>query len=130
MKRKAGFTLMESVIGVIILGILVSVGIPLYRKAVLRIEDKEAKAMLKLIQTTEKMIKLETGSYVSCTNTSQCNTNLRLNLPTSAWSYSVSASGNNFCAQAQGGGTGTWYINQNDGEADQNDGNAADPNDC
>jgi type II secretory pathway pseudopilin PulG len=122
MKKKSSFTLIETIMVAIILGILVSVGIPLYRKAVLSAEDKEAKAMLKLIQSAERMKKLETGNYISCTNISDCNIKLGLDLSTSPWNYFVTSTdpATNFCAQAQGAGTGNWYINQSDEEADQN----------
>ena len=70
------FTLIELLIVIIIIGILASIALPNFRKAVIHTKDKEASSMLKLIAHAEQMYKLEDMSYGSCWSTSDCNTKL------------------------------------------------------
>ncbi|MBU1367787.1 MAG: prepilin-type N-terminal cleavage/methylation domain-containing protein [Candidatus Omnitrophica bacterium] len=110
-----GFTLLELVVVVVIISILVSLAVPIYRKAVRKAKDRDAQGMLMLVQQAEKVYREETGSYVNCTSAFDCSNILRLNLPSGSWAYSASdADENDFCAQAQGVDIGTadcWYIN-------------------
>mgnify|MGYP000409697889 CR=1 FL=1 len=106
-KRKSTFTLTEVLITIIIIGILSTVGIISFRKAIISSRDKEAQAMLKLIAQSEEAYRLESGGeYCPCSDTSSCNTLLDLSIPsgtTAAWSYEVHTRSSNsgFCAQAQ-----------------------------
>lgn len=114
-----GFTLVELIVVVIIIGIVASIAVPSYRKAVLNIHNKEAIAMLGIIQQAEKTYHLEYGPYVDCADTASCNTTLHLSLPDDYWVYSVGGSTNTeFCATAVHDGT-AWYISENMDEPDQ-----------
>ena len=82
---------MESLIALIIIAVLATIGIAQYTAHRESVLDKEAIANLKLIQSAERIYKMEAGIYIACTNTGQVNTRLRLLLPsvTPRWNYKV-----------------------------------------
>lgn len=87
---------------VVLIGILATIGLTNYRRAVTRAQENEARSQLLLIQHAEEVRRAEVNAYVTCADTATCNTNLFLNLVSPTWGYSV-ASGNTsscFCAQA------------------------------
>ena len=116
------FTLTELMMVVIIIGILVMIGFPTYRKAVLKARDREAQAMLRLIKEAERDYYLDYDKYIGCTDTDDCNAKLGLDLPSQYWSYkvNVSPSGDKFCAHAKGVPNQTlhsdWYISEDKDE--------------
>ncbi len=89
MKRKVSFTLLELMIVILIIIILASISIPLYRKAVVNSIEREADTLMELIKQAEKICKLETGSYVTCSNTSDCNAKLKLDISSENWDFQV-----------------------------------------
>lgn len=113
-------TLAEMIMVVVLIGILTTMGLVNYRKAVVNAKEKEAKSLLLLIKHAEEVRKAEANTYVTCASTSTCNTNLFLNLPNPAgatWSYAVT-SGNTsscFCAQAVPTGSGLQTFNIRNG---------------
>ena len=111
--RKA-VTLTEIMLVVMTGIILATLAIPLYRKTVVRAKEREAGAMLRLIRKAEKIYHLEYNTYIGCNDTAQCNTILRLDLPSQNWGYSVpSATSSTFCAQADSTeGLGSWRIEE------------------
>jgi len=116
-KIKKSFTLIELIMVVIIIGILAGIGLPMYRKAVLKARDREAQAMLRLIKEAERSYYLDQGDYVDCTSTDDCNAKLGLDLPSQYWSYEVNITGTDqFCAHAKGVPNQTlhsdWYISE------------------
>jgi len=100
---KKGFTLLELVLVVTIVGIIVTFAIPGYLGVRQRAEGRQASTQLKLIQTTEKIRHLESDNYVVCNGFAACNTALNLDLPDDTWVYRVVCAGgcdNNFTATA------------------------------
>lgn len=65
MKLKSGFTLLEILIVVVIIGILAGLAIPKFNKSIESAKGKEAYVNLQLILTAEKMYYLDYGSYTS-----------------------------------------------------------------
>ena len=119
-KIKKSITLMELLFVIIIIGILAGIGLPMYRKAVLKARDREAQAMLKLIREAERMYYIDYDEYVACTDTDDCNAKLGLDLPSQYWNYDVATSGDKFCAHAKGVENQTlnsdWYISEDKDE--------------
>ncbi|MFA5411309.1 MAG: prepilin-type N-terminal cleavage/methylation domain-containing protein [Candidatus Omnitrophota bacterium] len=103
---KQGFTLVELIIVIVILGILVTLAIPAYRNTQERALDKEAASSLRTIQAAEKIYYMEIGAYYDSTGASaldhikNLNTSLKLSLPQGNnrnWNYETNANG---CAKA------------------------------
>ena len=69
MKRK-GFTLVELVIVIVIVGILSIVAVPIYRGYTRKAMASEGKALLGTIQTSEKVYYAENAKFLSVTLTS------------------------------------------------------------
>jgi len=116
-KIKKSITLMELLFVIIIIGILAGIGLPMYRKAVLKARDREAQAMLKLIREAERIYYIDYDEYVACTDTDDCNAKLGLDLPSQYWSYEVNTpASDQFCAHAKGAPNQTlhtdWYISE------------------
>lgn len=66
--RKEGFTLMELIIVIIILGILATLGFTQYTKVVEKGRTAEAKAILGQLRTAQQAYYLEYRSYASTIN--------------------------------------------------------------
>ncbi|MCX5692270.1 MAG: type IV pilin protein [Candidatus Omnitrophica bacterium] len=78
-----GFTLVEVLIVVIIIGILSSIGLPQFAASIEKAKGGEARAYLGHIQTAEKIYYAEKETYIS--NLSD----LDLNLTQKYWSISI-----------------------------------------
>ena len=80
-------TLLELIIVVVVIGVLVSLGIPQLRKLQETALDKEAMINLRLIQAAENIYKMKTGNYFQCSSfpkelcIQSFNNTLNLNLP-------------------------------------------------
>lgn len=99
-KKEIGFTLLETVIVVVIISILVAIALPSYYGMKERDHDKDAGANLKLIMAAQKIYRMETGVYdiedsgTPATDISNINSILRLSLPSGAnriWDYKAVA---------------------------------------
>ena len=115
---KKTFTLTELLTVIIIISILILIGVPSYRKAILKARDREAQAMLKLIKEAERSYYIDYDDYVACTDVEDCNAKLGLDLPSQYWDYEVDTNptGDQFCAHAKGVPNQTlhsdWYISE------------------
>ena len=102
MARK-GFTLLELMLVVIIVGIIATFAIPGYFGVKQRAEGRQASTQLRLIHTAEKIKFLENDLFVPCIGFVACNdpiNGLDLDLPDDGWTYSVSVAGSTFSATA------------------------------
>lgn len=101
MLKNKGFTLVEILVVIVIIGILVALALSSFGVTKERAMDKEAKANLRLIQAAEKIYKLEMAYYyppgTSTSDVGSINANLKLRLPappkTISWNYNVDAAG-------------------------------------
>lgn len=99
MLKKNGFSLVEVLVVIIIIGILVALALPGFGVTKERTLDKEAKASLRLIQAAQKIYRMEMGFYfpsaTSSSDVNLINTNLKVRLPvppkTLFWNYMVDA---------------------------------------
>lgn len=113
---RCGFTLVELIIVVIIIGILASIAIPAYMHTQERAFDSDAKASVKLIQAAERIYRLESGFYYppsgSVSVNSTINTNLKLSLPvtTPKWTYTANSTGNASALRTSGSHIRTWTL--------------------
>lgn len=118
--KKKGFTVLELLIVIIIVGILAGIAVPSYIKSRERAIDKEAKANLKLIIAASKIYKMENGSIYVSSVIGNLNSSLRLALPTGSsrnWDYSTSIDSNLSCARATRNGNDSRYFSlREDGE--------------
>jgi prepilin-type N-terminal cleavage/methylation domain-containing protein len=129
MINKKGFTLLEIVIVVIIIGILATLAIANYGKTKENVLDKEAIYNLKLIQVAEKGYKIDMGTYYPLTGSDLSIANINANLKVSllsgsnrSWDYTVWNTG---CARAtryNGPDTRSWYLTINDADNEPDSG--------
>jgi len=102
--KKIGLTLLETIIVMIIVGILATLAIPRFTASQERAHSSEAIASLKMIGAAERMYRLELtpNAFVACscnsagTGAGQCNNDpngcnflLKLSLNTDNWTYAV-----------------------------------------
>lgn len=99
---KKAFTMLELMIAITVVAILVSIGVANYTKTRVGAFNREAISQLRLIYHTEKLIRSESGSYITCNNAmGGCVNALGLKLDTAAgWNYCVGANASGFCASA------------------------------
>ena len=124
-----GFSLMELIVVIVIIGVLATLSITQYTPVRERAIGREAVSALRLIAAAEKIYRMEIdgnpfsncqcagdGTLATfCNNTTDgCNFVLKLNLSTQNWFYSVINAPANFTAQAvRTNGNGCQYsINQ------------------
>jgi len=67
--NRKGFTLIELMIVVVIIGILAALAIPRFMQATTKSKQSEAKQLLKQVYTMERAFRQETGSYSLDLNT-------------------------------------------------------------
>jgi prepilin-type N-terminal cleavage/methylation domain-containing protein len=106
-----GFTLLEVLVVVVVLGILVSFAMPAFFQAQTRIHENEANATFGLITNAERMIQIESKNFASCNGNANCAANLNTDIPAGYWSFAVNTVSppQDFCAAATHGTT-IWYF--------------------
>jgi len=116
-----GYSLMEILIVVVIIGILVTFSAPQFAATKERALDKEAQANLRLIQAAERIYRMEAAFYYPLSgsaNRVEINTNLKLSLPPANWGYVAYPSGQGVAARIGADGrTWTLDIDSDDFEA-------------
>jgi len=100
MNRK-GFTLVEVLIVVIIIGILAAIGIPQFTASIEKAKGGEARAGLGNIQTGEKVYFAENEKYTAVT------TDLDISLSPKYWAFSIATGVGTYTATATRTGSGT-----------------------
>lgn len=109
-----GWTLIEFLVVLIIIGILAGLAIPNFARTRERALDREAQTALRLIQAAERVYQSKYGEYWSALTLADINTNLKLDLASGSWDFTVpSASQTTFTGSAQRiDGSRTWSITQ------------------
>ena len=121
--NRKGFTLIELMIVVVIIGILAALAIPRFMQATTKSKQSEAKGILKQIYTMERTYRQENGSYgddgVSiAAGAGGTFPQIGVEVQTTArYTYTIAAAANTFTATATGNldddaTIDTWTINQ------------------
>ncbi|MFH0912866.1 MAG: prepilin-type N-terminal cleavage/methylation domain-containing protein [Candidatus Omnitrophota bacterium] len=100
-KRCRGMSLMELVVVIVIVGVLSAIAIPNFNRSRERALGQEARATVKLIVAAEKIYNMEAGSYYYSSDRANINTNLKLSLAATNWTYSITNAGGSYTVYAQ-----------------------------
>jgi len=90
---KRGFTLVELIVVILIIGVLSTLGLVQYGPAREGALDREAIVNLKLIQAAMKIYGMEVGGYFDSSDVGVLNQDLKLALPTRNWAYTTEDTG-------------------------------------
>ena len=112
-KKISGFTLIEIMVVVVIIGILASLAIPNYMNTREKALDKEAVAGVKLIRAADRQYYVQNETYFPSSGTAtlaDINGNLSIALSGATWTYSLTRlGGGGINATAVHSGR-TWWV--------------------
>ena len=91
LKSRKGFTLIELIIVVIIVGVLAAVSLPQYAGFVERARTTDAVNAIGAIKIAEQTARIETGLYVNCANAVDITANLGIAVDATNWRYATMA---------------------------------------
>jgi len=94
-KARVGFTLLELLIVVTIIGIIMAISIPTFIHLKEKALRDEAFATLKMLRAAQKAYHMDKGVYFNSADHSVINSALKVHLPVNAkrnWNYSVRSS--------------------------------------
>jgi len=97
--QKKGFTLVELLVVVIIIGILATIAVPQYAKMIEKAKGSEARAILGMIRTGEELHKVEHGIYTDNTDILVVTVPLDSS-PEHYFKYDIDATTTSFTAKA------------------------------
>lgn len=109
-KNKSGFTFIEILIAVSIIGFLASIGVVSYSSAQKKSRDGKRKADLEAIRSALEMYRADEGNYPSTGNLSDLETDYIQSIPDDpkdpTYTYAYNSSGSTYClgAYLEGGG--------------------------
>ncbi len=119
MKRKTsktGFTIIELILVMTIIGVLMSIAVPTYLIVRFRMVEEKARFNLNAIYSAQKSYHWELDTYAGPGQQSLLLTHVGFSLDDEDWTYAIkAASATTFSAQAQNRKDNTlyMYINQN-----------------
>lgn len=85
-----GFTLLELMIGLVIVTILASIAIPRFSKAIEKTKVKDAQSTLAALYSSEKIYRLDQGSYGTLAQLVAINYITSPNAGNTTWAFSTS----------------------------------------
>ena len=122
MKKNRTFTITELLIVLVVIGVLATLAVTQYGSYRERVVDREAFAVLRLMQQAQRIYLMENDAYypmggiTSETDTTALNNNLRIYLNEESWdyvTYSGGALGAGTSTAARVGGSRTWALGIN-----------------
>jgi prepilin-type N-terminal cleavage/methylation domain-containing protein len=100
MNREKGFTLVEILVTILILGVLAAVAIPGFTKAKTKAEKDQAVAYLRTVRTSMRMYYGKWKTYLPLANTAAIKTTLGAETQAPNYTFAVTGNASTFTATA------------------------------